>query len=234
MPPPDGTHNAIGVVAGSGIDLLPLLDEVTREDPFPEPRATAPGHPGRFIQGFCDGRPIVLQCGRRHAYEGFSFEETVRTVDLLRDYGVSGIFFTNAAGGLRARIRPGSLMAARRVMSWPYGRFSLPEAITPGWIVPGCDYCGAYLWMHGSCYETHAEIAALQRLGADAVGMSTAPELLRCQMLGIPAAAVSCITNVCAAPERLTHDHVIEVAAQASGRLCRLIRNALRVLSGPA
>lgn len=232
MRPPDQAGDRIGIVAGSGIELRPLLDELNREEPFPGSGGGIPGHPGRFLHGFCEGRPIVLQCGRLHAYEGFAFEEAVRTVDVLHGFGVRAIIFTNAAGGLRTGMRPGDLMAARRVLSWPYPRYALPDTITPDWVVPGCDHHGAYIWMHGPCYETHAEIATLRRMGADAVGMSTAPELMRCQSLGIAAAAVSCITNACAVQERLTHAHVIEVAAQASGRLCELIRHTLRMLPG--
>jgi purine-nucleoside phosphorylase len=82
--------------------------------------------------------------------------------------------------------------------------------------------------MHGPCYETRAEIAALRSLGDACVGMSIAPELFRCQELGMPAGVLSCVTNVCGGTDKLTHTAVLSAARQASARLRALLRQALK------
>ncbi|MCP4638997.1 MAG: purine-nucleoside phosphorylase [bacterium] len=225
----------VGVVAGSGLDLSGLLDRVTRDDAFADmaglTASTVQGHAGRFIHGFSGETPLVAQCGRLHAYEGLPLDEVTRTVDAMAEFGVRTIVFTNAAGGLREDMAPGDTMAAERLRvmgfrGWP----GAPETLQPDLVVPGCAHQGTYAWVHGPCYETRAEIGMLQRLDADAVGMSTAPEIDRCRALGIRTAAISCITNNCCNRQVLTHTHVIETAKTASERITGLIRQALPTL----
>ena len=221
-----------GIVSGSGIALRPLLDEIYSEQPFREiaglTHSPVRGHDGTFIQGRCGETTLVLQCGRLHAYEGLPFEDVVRTVDVMNRYGVDRILFTNAAGGLWPEMNPGDLVTAGCVRTWRYGSFKLPAVIDVDFRAPGCDFTGDYVWMHGPSYETRAEIAALQNLGAAVVGMSTAPELLRCHQLGIQAGLISCVTNSCCKHQVLTHAHVLDTAQRTSARLCRIIRQALR------
>ncbi|MFO7974966.1 MAG: hypothetical protein R6V12_10070, partial [Candidatus Hydrogenedentota bacterium] len=172
----------IAVVAGSGLDLKPILDTVCWEKPFEAfcglSFASVAGHAGAFIQGMCGDVPMIVQQGRRHFYEGLRFEEVTAPVRELASLGVDAILFTNAAGGLKIDLKPGFLMAAERIVTWPYrGWPDRPSVIVPTWVVPECDATGAYAWVHGPSYETRAEIAALQQRGACAVGMSTAPEM---------------------------------------------------------
>lgn len=218
---------AVALVAGSGIDLTPLLDKVDRRCPFDQfaglGASTVSGHAGAFLIGRRGGRRVIVQQGRRHAYEGLSFAQVTRTVDLLHDLGAGTVVFTNAAGGVRPGLALGSLVAARSVRAWPYRHFSVPERQQPALVVPGCDAEGVYLWVHGPCYETPAEVRALCALGIDTVGMSTAPEMVRCRGLGIAAGLISCVTNVCLTPQELTHEHVLEMANRASDRLCELL-----------
>ena len=224
----------LGIVAGSGIDLLPLLDAPGPRHHFSIwerlPESAVPGHAPFFVEGRCAGKRLVVQCGRLHVYEGLPPRTVVRTVDALHTLGVSAILFTNAAGGLLPQMRPGDLVAARALHAWPCAHTAPAGALHPDFVVPGCDFAGAYAWMHGPCYETRAEILALRRLGASTVGMSTAPEFLRCRELGIAAAAISCVTNNCTRPQRLTHQHVVATARQASRRLRAVIRAALETL----
>ena len=157
-----------------------------------------------------------------------------RPVDVLHELGARTIVFTNAAGGLRDNLPPGSIVAANRIATWPYSRWvDQPAEFAPDRVLPGADAEGTYTWVHGPSYETAAEIDLLRSHGADVVGMSTAPEVQRAQALGIEAAALSCVTNVCGSGEALTHDHVVEVARTASARLVRLIRAALVALTLP-
>jgi purine-nucleoside phosphorylase len=224
---------AVGVVAGSGLDLTGLLDAIDTTLPFSDlramPASSVAGHRGRFIKGWCGETPVIVQCGRLHAYEGFDRGAVAGTVDALHAMGARSVVFTNAAGGLLPEMMPGDLMSADCVRTWPYRRWAgMPTAITPDFEIDGCTWRGAYHWVHGPCYETRAEIAALRAKKSSAVGMSTAPEMLRAQQLGMRAAAVSCITNNCCTPQHLTHDHVLRTAAAASARLSDLLRHALK------
>jgi purine-nucleoside phosphorylase len=223
----------LAVVAGSGVDLLPLLDTVQWERPFAEfpglGVSTVAGHASRFVCGALHARgaetPILLQCGRRHAYEGLPYDAAVRTVDVLQELGATRILFTNAVGGLDATLRPGALVAMTACAAWPFHAYALPERIEPAFVIDGPDAAGLNYFMHGPSYETPAEIAALRTLGAMTVGMSTAPELHRCTQLDIAAGAISVVTNICGAPGKLTHDEVVQHATEASARLRMLIRN---------
>jgi len=225
-------NHAVAVVAGSGLDLTALLDTVARVTDFADcsalPASAVAGHEGRFWEGWSGETPVIVQQGRLHFYEGLDFDTVVRTVDLLFDRGARTVVFTNAAGGLHPGMRTGDLMSVDRVRTWPYRHWpQAPGALDPDFEIDGFDWRGAYHWVHGPCYETRAEIAALRAEKSSAVGMSTAPEMLRAKLLGMRAAAVSCITNNCCTPQKLTHDHVLCAAASASARLCDLLRRAL-------
>ncbi|HIJ66539.1 MAG TPA: purine-nucleoside phosphorylase [Candidatus Hydrogenedentes bacterium] len=222
----------VGIVAGTGMALDCLLDTVRwrrafRDIPGLEPSGVA-GHGSVFILGAAGSCPVLLQCGRRHFYEGLDYESVVAPVDAMHGFGVRTVLFTNAAGGLLPAMRPGDLMAAKGVDLWPFVRwFGRPETLAVDFVVPGCEFAGAYAWVPGPCYETRAEVRALQILGAGAVGMSTAPELARCRALGMQGGVVSCITNSCSRPQPLTHRQVIEAARGSSRKLVGVIRRAL-------
>ena len=240
----------IGIVSGSGIDLTALFDNIMECQSFSElferPLENLEGHSHCFIHGSCNNLPIIQQSGRFHFYEGLNYEQVVQTVDALYEFGVRTIImhqlsdalyefgvrtiiFTNAAGGLLSQMKPGNLVAVDNLKIWPYNQWSdRPDEITPDLIVPGCDLQSSLMWMHGPCYETRAEIAALQCQGIGAVGMSTSPELVRCKELGIRTAVISCITNLCYQPQILTHEHVVQTAQKASERLTKIIRGALK------
>lgn len=218
----------VGIVCGSGIDLLPLLDAVESVKAFSEyPQLLRPnvdGHQGEFVFGSRDDVPIVLQCGRLHFYEGYRYEQVVRPVDILREIGVEKILFTNAVGGLNPAMRPGDLCAVDAVTLWPCTQWSgPPRRLQTPIVLDHCQWQGRYAWVHGPTYETHAEIAALQSMDCDVVGMSAAPELHRCRDLGLQAAIVSCITNNCHASEILTHDHVIDQARKVTTDLIQVV-----------
>ena len=234
------TSALLGIVAGSGIAIEGLLDDETHRMPFggvPGLRAgSAEGHSHVFVHGSHGGYRVVLQCGRLHLYEGLSYAEVVRPVDVLHHAGVRTILFTNAAGGLLPEMEPGDLLAVDRVLRgpcryWPEDPCSThglePEVLLTDYRVPGCAFTGAYYWVPGPCYETRAEIAMMQRLGASAVGMSAAPELKRCRELGIRAGIVSCVTNSCCRPQVLTHAQVLNAARAASQKLADTIRRAI-------
>lgn len=221
----------IAIVAGSGVDLLPLLDRVEERLPFKKfsglPASSVAGHAALFIRGMHAGRPLLLQCGRVHCYEGHSFADVTRTVEILAELGATRVVFTNAAGAIANGLQAGCLFSVQFVRSWPYARRAWPLEITPDFMIPGFDAEGVYGFMHGPCYETRAEVHALAHLGIDAVGMSLAPELSRCKEIGLPAAAVSIITNAAGA-DALSHQEVLHNAAAASRRLAQCLSAYIR------
>lgn len=223
----------IGIVSGSGLDLTPLLDLTTAEFAFEDELGfdidPLEGHARKFVRGESANREVLLQCGRLHFYEGYTFEEVTSTVDVLDAFGARTIVFTNVGGGLRPDLRPGGIVSIRELRTWPFVHWeNRPESLTPDFQIEGADATGLYYWMHGPSYETPAEIRALQLLGGDVVGMSTAPELARCKQLGIRAAVLSIVTNNCCTPQVLTHDEVVSVAQSASARLVQLLRAAIQ------
>ncbi len=224
-----GEAAPIGVVSGSGINLRSLLDEVCGERSFSDAAGISGsgivGHDGLFIFGRCGGVPVILQAGRIHVYEGHAPAQVASTVDTLYDFGVRKVILTNAVGGLDSSLSPGNLVAASRIETWPYRNHPFPASMEPDLIVPGCDASGTYIWMHGPCYETRAEIHALQKMGGLTVGMSLPLELARCQQRKISAGVVSCVTNDCTRhDEALTHRQVVETATKASRHLSDLLR----------
>jgi len=230
------TREKIGIVAGSGINLMSLFDSVEREIPFEEissiPTTHVEGHTGKFIFGTCDQQSIILQSGRIHFYEGHSLESVIAPIDFMHAQGVKKLLLTNAAGGLQDSMKPGDLMAQTEVQLWGFQRW--PDAapsLSLDFQLAGCDLNGVLTWVHGPCYETRAEIKALQSQNSDAVGMSIAPEVARCKELGIQVGGVSCITNNCCTPHTLTHDEVLQTAQQSSDKLGRLIRASLESLT---
>lgn len=226
------TGYPVAVVAGSGLALDAMFDVVDGDIDFesmPElSRCSVAGHHGVFRFGRCGDQRVVVQLGRLHLYEGLSMDQVCATVECLYTFGVRTLVFTNAAGGLAPELRCGDLMAVERLGAWPCARWpDAPERIVPAFSVDGCDARGAYVWVHGPSYETRAEIAAMHGLGYSAVGMSTAPEVVRAHDLGIRTAAISCITNECASPHALTHNHVLSAARAANQRLTELLKRAL-------
>ncbi len=222
----------VGITGGSGINLEPMLSKRHASWPFADcpglASATAPGHEGRFIHGEAAGVPVILQQGRLHFYEGHDYAAVTWPIDLLRDWGVHTLLFTNAAGGLRASVSAGSLMPVAAVRTWPFRHWPRrPERLNPDLTLETGTPPGCYWWVPGPAYETPAEVRGLQRLDGGAVGMSTAPELQRSKELGLRAAAIAVITNTCGASGPLSHGHVLEQARGQSERLRQILTEHL-------
>ena len=188
------------------------------------PTPAVSGHPGRILIGRWAGRPVAVAQGRSHLYEGYTAEEVTRTVRLFAALGVKSLVLTNAAGGITPRMTPGTLMLVedqvnlqwRSPMRVPVGAEVAAERPAPprglsaraayseelmskamrAAVVAGVrlerGVLGAVL---GPSYETAAEIQMLERMGADAVCMSTVAEVATASSLGIATIAISCITN---------------------------------------
>ena len=226
--PADITSPALGVVAGSGMELRDIFDVITAEIPFTQfpqlPPTTVDGHHGRFLEGWIGDQRAILQQGRFHLYEGLSMAEVVAPVKIMRAMGCQEFVFCNAAGGLFPILEPGELVSITQFEPWYCTRLPSQKTVHCKLMVEGCPLAGSYLWMSGPSYETRAEIRALQKIGHLVVGMSTLPEIRAAQRLGMPCAALSCVTNVCGDATPLSHTHVLEVARESSAALCRLLR----------
>ncbi len=214
-----------GVVFGSGLSHIPDDVEPIADLPFSDLAGVAapavPGHRGRAVLGRRRGQPLLLLLGRLHLYEGRTLEEVTAPIHWAQAAGITRWLLTCAAGSLRPELPPGTVLLLR-------GHFSL---VGPGaWrrhvagtvlatpyaaeLLGRCPHQpqGVYAAMPGPSYETPAEIRALQRMGADAVGMSTAWEAEAAQQLGMEVAACAALTNWAAGitPRPLTHAEVLE------------------------
>lgn len=243
------------LVLGSGQSSVADVVEVEATVRFEElpglPAADVSGHAGRFLTGRLEGRPVLVQAGRFHFYEGWPPDVVVAPVRIAAKLGVATVVLTNAAGGIGRGLEPGSVMllddhlnlqlrtplagpardgeARFPDMSAPYDPL-LAEAALEVAEAEGIRLLrGTYAAVTGPSYETPAEIRMLARLGADAVGMSTVPTVLVARALGLSVLALSTITNRAAGLARgsLSHEEVLEVGRRASGTVETLIRGVV-------
>jgi purine-nucleoside phosphorylase len=205
-----------------------------------------PGHAGELIAGTLAGTRLLIASGRVHLYEGHSATEVTATVRLLAECGVRHLILTNAAGSLNEAHPPGAWMALTDQLNLtgtsplmggpnfhPMSGIYLPELRERFATAAAAEqvplYQGIYAGVIGPQYETPAEIRMLQRLGADAVGMSTVLEAIQAHALGLEVAGFSCLTNWAAglSPEPLSHEAVLAAGREAAGSFCRLLKRAL-------
>ena len=245
------------MVLGSGLSGLAEAVEqavVVRFRDLPGfPAPTVAGHAGSFVAGVLSGRPVLVQAGRFHLYEGHSPEIVGAPVRVGHALGIRTLVLTNAAGGIARWLEPGSIMmiddhlalgapgiaadghaggSGFTDMTAPYDP-ALSALAARCALELGIPLArGVYAWVQGPSYETPAEIRALARLGADAVGMSTVPEVVAARALGMSCLAFSLVTNLAAgvAVGPLSHDDVISVGRSAGSRLGTLVRRVVREL----
>jgi inosine/guanosine/xanthosine phosphorylase family protein len=250
----------LGLVLGSGLGGLADAVENATAIPYAElpgfPVGSVAGHAGRLVLGTLAGTPVVVLQGRAHLYEGIPVSDLAVPVRTVRALGADTIVLTNAAGSLNPQAGPGSLMALTDHINM-LGVNPLTgandEAIGPRFVGLGDAYDidlrralhhaaqaegvelheGVYLAVAGPSFETPAEIRAFKILGADAVGMSTVPEVIVARHCGLRVAAVSAITNLAEGmgEEVLSHEHTLANAAVAAEKLQRVL---LRFVGGLA
>jgi purine-nucleoside phosphorylase len=248
----------VAVVLGSGLGFFTerIQDAVTipyREIPgFPEP--TVIGHGGALVAGRLGGKEVIAQSGRFHLYEGHEAAITALPARTFAALGVDTLLLTNAAGGIKRTFAQGTVMLiADHVnltfrnpligqllpgeerfpdMSDPYDpalRALAREVARDGHIALNE---GIYVQVLGPSYETPAEIRMLERLGADAVGMSTVVEVIAARARGLRCLAFSVVTNAAAgiSPKKLDHAEVMETAGRVTAELGALIEGVIRRL----
>ena len=247
-----------GVILGSGLGKL--ADEVQRATAIPYEKiphfaaSTVPGHVGELILGELQGRTVAVMRGRLHYYEGYSMGEITFPVRVMKALGAQTMLVTNACGGLNANFIPGDLMLISDHLNLMgdnplIGRNH--ESLGPRFPPMSRAYdvelrrlvrrlaCengihlheGVYCALTGPSFETPAEIRYFDRIGADAVGMSTVPEVIVANHSGMRVVGISCVTNVLhEGPSNDTHEDVLEAANSASPKLMTLARGILENL----
>ena len=245
----------IAIVLGSGLGRLARRLEDARRIPYDEiagfPRTTVVGHQGELVAGTLGGRALLVQSGRFHLYEGHGAETVAMPVRVMAALGVRTLILTNAAGGIRRTFSRGALMMIadhvnltfRNPLTGPVlpGEERFPDMSEPydaGLRALAREVAvqrrigleeGVYIQLLGPSYETPAEVRMAERLGADAVGMSTAVEVITARARGMRCLGFSTITNPAAGTtaERLSHSEVMAVAARVAGDLERLVEGVV-------
>lgn len=247
----------IGLILGSG--LGDLAEEIQDADHVPYhalpyfPKSTVKGHKGRFVFGTLEGKEVVAMQGRYHYYEGHSLREVVFPVDVMKELGIEKLIVTNAAGGINLDYMPGDLMLITDHinllgtspligpnddatgprfpdMSAAYDRELVRLAEREAERIGLHVRKGVYLATPGPQYETPAEIRMMRTMGADAVGMSTVPEVIEASHAHLRVLGISCITNMASGilDQPLSHTEVIETADRVREDFIRLVKAAVR------
>jgi purine-nucleoside phosphorylase len=247
----NGDLPRVAIVLGSGLGRLADRVSDPRRIPYGDIPGfhvpTVQGHKGELVTGTLGGVPVIMQSGRFHIYEGHPAHVSALPTRVFASLGADTLIVTNAAGGIRRSFGPGTLMAISDHLNLT-GRNPLEGEVLPGEtrfpdmtvaydadlrrlahrvaLAQGTELAeGVYAALLGPTYETPAEIRMLERLGADAVGMSTAPETIVARARGMRVLGISTITNLAAgiSHELMSHKDVMEVASQVAETLARLV-----------
>lgn len=247
----------IGMILGSGLGALAREIDADATIPYAEipnfPQSTVEGHSGQLVLGRLEGKPVVAMQGRVHFYEGYTLQQVVFPVRVMRALGAGVLLVSNAAGGINRQWYRGDLMIiADHInffgsnpligpndpdlgprfpdMSQPYDpefialveRAATAEGITVR--------KGVYVGVHGPSYETPAELRMLGRWSADAVGMSTVPEVIAARHMGMRVLGITAITDMATGEQvqQVTHEEVMAVAKEVEPKFIRLVRRIVR------
>ncbi|HEY4084880.1 MAG TPA: purine-nucleoside phosphorylase [Bryobacteraceae bacterium] len=243
----------VAVVLGSGLGAFADAVENPVAVPYSEipgwPRSTAIGHAGKLVAGTLEGVPAVVMAGRAHLYEGYTAEEVVFGVRVLKGLGVKCLIVTNASGGINRAFGAGQLvlisdhinLLGQNPLTGPNDESLGPRF--PDMTEAYSKRCreaaraaaremnlelpeGVYAAVPGPSYETPAEIRYLRAIGADLVGMSTVPEVIAANHLGMWVLGISCVTNAAAGvlDQKLDHAEVLATGEKMKDTLTELLR----------
>ena len=249
----------VAMILGSGLGYLG--DEVEQPIAIPYQEiphfkaSTAPGHKGRLVFGALEGQPVAVMQGRMHHYEGYSYEEVSYAVRVLRLLGCQTLIVTNAAGCVNTGWQAGDLMlitdqiklfseSPLRGENLPDFGVRFPDAshlYTPRLQALARETAaqlgislreGVYIYCYGPQYETPAEVRAARILGGDAVGMSTAPEVIVAGHCGMEVLGLTLLSNMAAGilDQPLSEQEVLDAAEAAREKFSGLVRACLRKL----
>jgi len=248
---------SLGLVLGSGLGAFARSLDRAVTIPFGEiphfPASTAIGHEGALVVGTSQGVPVAVLAGRVHLYEGYTPQQVVFPVRVLGRMGVRILVMTNAAGSVNVNYKPGELMVIEDHINYlgtnplmgPNEEelglrfFDMSDAYDPTlreiaeracWKAGVTVRKGVYIAFGGPSYETPAEIRMARTLGADAVGMSTVPEVIAARHMGIRVLGISCITNMAAGvlKKKLDHREVLDVGEKSKAGLLDVLARILQ------
>jgi purine-nucleoside phosphorylase len=246
----------LGIILGSGLggfaDSLERPVAIDYADLPDFPRSSVHGHAGRLVLGYHHGVPVVAMQGRVHFYEGYSPWQVGFPTRVLARLGVKHLTVTNAAGGINLSFKVGDLMIITDHLNLSgFNPLVGPNDEALGPRFPDMSHAydpelvrtleavafkesialrkGVYASLSGPSYETPAEIRMLRTLGADAVGMSTVPEVIVAAHMGVKVTGISCVTNLAAGigTTKLSHDEVSQTANLVKGTFTRLLSRFL-------
>jgi purine-nucleoside phosphorylase len=247
-----GFQPEAGIILGSGLGGLVNRIDIAHTIPYAEipgfPVSTVKGHGSNLILGVLGGVKVVAMQGRFHFYEGYTMQEVAFPVRVLKFLGISRLFISNASGGVNQNFKVGDLMIIDDHinlmglnpligtnmdelgprfpdMSAPYDKDLIRKGMNIARKHHFRCHIGVYAAVTGPCYETRAEYKYIRTIGADAVGMSTVPEVIVARHMGLPCFAISIITDLGGSDEAevITHEEVVRVANEAADRMAILL-----------
>ncbi|WP_207492581.1 purine-nucleoside phosphorylase [Aridibaculum aurantiacum] len=238
----------VGIVLGSGLGNFTSGMTVEQEIPYEDiphfPHSTVEGHSGKLIFGQMNGKTVVAMAGRFHFYEGYTPQQVIYPIRVMKMLGVETVLVSNAAGGTGDNFKVGDLMIIRDHISFfainpligkneaelgprfpdmsePYSKELIAKAKTIAERLEIPVHTGVYLGVTGPTFETRSEYLLIKTLGGDAVGMSTVQEVIVAAHMGMKVFAMSVITDIGIREEEntITHDEVLEAARSAEPKL---------------
>jgi purine-nucleoside phosphorylase len=254
-----GDTPKVGIVLGSGLGNLSREIQVEKAIPYEDiphfPVSTVEGHHGQLIFGTLSGKPVVVLSGRFHYYEGYTPEQVVFPIRVMKFLGVETLLLSNAAGGMNKAFKVGDLMIIRDHislfvvnpllgkndtelgprfpdMSEPYDRALIAKAKTIAAKLQIPVHEGVYAGVTGPTFETRAEYKLLHIAGGDAVGMSTVQEVIAARHAGLSVFAMSVITDLGIREEDniITHEEVLQAAGEAEPKLTGIFSQLIAAL----
>jgi purine-nucleoside phosphorylase len=254
-----GDTPKVGIVLGSGLGNLSREIKVEKAIPYEDiphfPVSTVEGHQGRLIFGTLSGKPVVVLSGRFHYYEGYTPDQVVFPIRVMKFLGVETLLLSNAAGGMNKAFKVGDLMIIRDHislfvvnpllgkndtelgprfpdMSEPYDRSLIAKAKTIAAKLQIPVHEGVYAGVTGPTFETRAEYKLLHIAGGDAVGMSTVQEVIAARHAGLSVFAMSVITDLGIREEDniITHEEVLQAAGEAEPKLTGIFSQMIAAL----
>ena len=249
----------LGIILGSGLGGLVDVMEDKTVIPYSAiphfPQSTVPGHAGNLVIGRIGQTTVAAMQGRFHYYEGFTMDQVTYPVYVMKMLGITALIVTNACGGVNRSFAPGDLMLISDYISFmapnplighnderfgprfpdmteAYSRRLMGKADEAAAELGFSLHRGVYALFSGPCFETAAEIRSYAALGADVVGMSTVPETIVANYLGLEVLGISCITNMATgiAERKHSHEAVMQIANAAGARLCALVEKLAQML----
>ena len=248
----------IGIILGSGLGDFAETIENAVSIPYKDipgfKQSTVQGHSGELIFGTLAGKNIVAMKGRIHFYEGVDMADVVFPTKILCELGIKTLIVTNAAGGVNEGFEPGDLMIITDHINFNGKNPLIGPNEGKGERFPDMSYAydpklaalanstaealkikhqsGVYMYMTGPSYETPAEVRMARILGADAVGMSTVPEVIIANHRGVKVIGISCITNMAAGilDQPLEHEEVIEISARVADDFKALVTKTIEAI----